>query len=144
MIDAPTNPETVLRHRPPVLLVDRVAAVEPGRRLEARWRVPEDWSILAGHFPGEPIVPGVMLVEAIAQASALLAHATDPFDPATARMYLAAIERARFLERVGPGDVLDVLTRLTGRKGPLWRFEGEVRRGGVLVAAAAISAALRR
>lgn len=136
------QPRSVLRHRAPMLLIDRVGAVELGRSLDAEWRVRRTWAILGGHFPDEPVVPGVLLVEAIAQASALLAWATEPFEPKRARMYLVSIERARFRLRAEPGDRLAVRTRLVARRGPLWRFDGAVERDGRRVAEAGLTAAL--
>jgi 3-hydroxyacyl-[acyl-carrier-protein] dehydratase len=136
------EPRTILRHRPPLLLVDRVVASTRGRWLVAAWRPPAAWSIFRGHFPGEPIVPGLMLVEAIAQASALLAYDTEPFDVRGTRMYLMTVERARFLARVRPGEELEIRTDLVDRRGPLWRFEGSIACRGQLAADARIVAAL--
>jgi len=136
------RPAAILRHAPPMLLVDRVTSVRPGERLRASWRVPASWPILAGHFPGAPIVPGVMLVEAMAQAAGLLAWATEPFERDRARMYLAAVERARFARPAGPGDRLAIEVRLGRRRGPFWWFEGSVASGREPVAEAGFTAAL--
>jgi len=136
------EPRTILRHRPPLLLVDRVVSSIRGRWLVAAWRPQAAWPIFRGHFPGEPIVPGLMLVEAIAQASALLAYETEPFDVRGTRMYLMTVERARFLARVRPGEELEIRTDLVDRRGPLWRFEGSIACRGQLAADARIVAAL--
>jgi 3-hydroxyacyl-[acyl-carrier-protein] dehydratase len=136
------DPATILRHRPPLLLVDAVTSSIRGRWLVARWTPKGTWPLFRGHFPDEPIVPGLMLVEAIAQASALLAFETEPFDVRGTRMYLVTVERARFLARVGPREELEIRTDLVDRRGPLWRFEGSIACRGQVVADARIVAAL--
>lgn len=136
------EPRSILRHRPPLLLVDRVVASTRGRWLVAAWKPSPTWPLFRGHFPGEPIVPGLLLVEAIAQASALLAFETEPFDVRGTRMYLMTVERARFLARVRPGDLLEIRTDLVDRRGPLWRFDGSIACRGRLAADARIVAAL--
>jgi len=136
------DPRSILRHRPPLLLVDRVVASTRGRWLVAAWKPAPAWPLFRGHFPGEPIVPGLLLVEAIAQASALLAFETEPFDVRRTRMYLMTVERARFLARVRPGETLEIRTDLVDRRGPLWRFDGSIACRGRLAADARIVAAL--
>jgi 3-hydroxyacyl-[acyl-carrier-protein] dehydratase len=137
-----TEPSTILRHRAPLLLVDTVASSIRGRWLVARWTPKASWPVFRGHFPDEPIVPGLLMVEAIAQASALLAYETEPFDVRNTRMYLVTVERARFLGRVGPREVLEIRTDLVDRRGPLWRFDGSIACRGQVVADARIVAVL--
>ncbi|MBI5490183.1 MAG: beta-hydroxyacyl-ACP dehydratase [Deltaproteobacteria bacterium] len=136
------EPASILRHRPPLLLVDSVTGSTRGRWLVAAWSPKASWPVFRGHFPEEPIVPGLLLVEAIAQASALLAWDTEPFDVRRTRMYLVTVERARFLARVGPRDELEIRTDLVDRRGPLWRFDGSIACRGQVVADARIVAAL--
>jgi 3-hydroxyacyl-[acyl-carrier-protein] dehydratase len=136
------DPATVLRHRPPLLLVDRVTSTSPGRWLVAEWTPNRRWPIFRGHFPGEPIVPGVLLVEAIAQASGILAWATAHFDPEAARMYLMTVERARFRTPARPGDLLEIRTDLVDRRDPLWRFDGSITAHGEIVCDTRLVAAL--
>ncbi|MGN6694547.1 MAG: 3-hydroxyacyl-ACP dehydratase FabZ, partial [Aquihabitans sp.] len=108
----------LLPHRPPFRFVDAVTTCEPGRSVEARWKIVGDEPWLAGHFPGNPIVPGVLQLEALAQAGAVAVLA----DPAYAdRLPLfGGVEDVRFRGRVGPGDELVLrveIERLGGRAG---------------------------
>ncbi|HET6204189.1 MAG TPA: 3-hydroxyacyl-ACP dehydratase FabZ family protein [Planctomycetota bacterium] len=123
----PGAPLEALPHRPPFRFVDEVLEVSPGERIEAArvFRPTEDF--FRGHFPGDPLVPGVLLVECMAQAAGL-AEA----DPGGAR--LARIEGARFLRPVRPGDRVVVSMRRAARFGPVVRYEGECRVEGSLVA----------
>ncbi len=116
----PTAPPTpdLLPHRPPFRFVDDVDACEPGRSITARWKITGDEAWLAGHFPGNPVVPGVLQVKALAQAGALAVLADPAF---TGRLpVLGGVEGTRFRRQVVPGDEL-VLTvemeRLGGRGG---------------------------
>lgn len=108
-----------LPHRPPFRFVDRVVAMEPGRSVAAEYRVTGDEALLAGHFPGRPIFPGVLIVEALAQAGAILL-ATDA-DRSDGLALLGGVDKVRIRRQVVPGDLLrleveiESLTRLGGR-----------------------------
>ncbi|WCO68374.1 3-hydroxyacyl-ACP dehydratase FabZ [Iamia majanohamensis] len=118
---APHHPDplvALLPHRPPFRFLDVVVACRPGASVEARWRVTGEEPWLAGHFPGHPVVPGVLQVEALAQAGAVAVLA----DAAHAGRLplLGGVEEARFRRPVGPGDevTLEVeLERLSARGG---------------------------
>ena len=120
----PTHPvsrprRTSFRTVPPFLFVDEILELVPGESARARWRVDPDAAFFAGHFPGNPILPGVIIIEALAQTGALAALA-EP-DTAGKLALFAGIGRARFRRVVRPGEELVLETRLTRRRGPLGR-----------------------
>lgn len=99
--------ETVLPHREPFLLIDEVLELDPGRRVVAQRAVSvEDWWF-RGHFPDRPVMPGVLIVEALAQASAIIAYRGDPDARDGKKLFMfAGIDDARFKRQVVPGDTL--------------------------------------
>jgi UDP-N-acetylglucosamine acyltransferase len=123
----------LLPQRYPLQLIDRVVACEDGRRLVARKGVTAGEPFFAGHFPGRPMMPGVLLCEALAQASALLIARTTP-PAADATLCLRGLERTRFRQPVVPGDVLEVEVRVLSHDASEWRFRGQVRVGTTIVA----------
>jgi 3-hydroxyacyl-[acyl-carrier-protein] dehydratase len=98
--------QRLLPHRFPFLLVDRVTELHPGERLVAYKNVSIGEPFFQGHFPGHPVMPGVLVLEALAQASAILCYSSTGFDPARKVTYLMAIDGARFRRPVVPGDRL--------------------------------------
>ncbi len=117
--------QQILPHRYPFLLVDRVIAFDPGVSIHAYKNVTGNEEFFNGHFPGHPVMPGVLILEALAQASAVLAYRTEQFDMAKLVIYLAGIDGARFKRPVKPGDRLDLHARIEKRKGPLWKMACE-------------------
>jgi 3-hydroxyacyl-[acyl-carrier-protein] dehydratase len=112
------QPTDVLPHRPPFLFVDDVVEVVAGERARGRWRLTGDEWFFAGHFPGRPTLPGVLMCEAIAQVGALAILADERF---AGRLPLfGGLDGARFRRQVSPGDVLDLevtMGRLSARAG---------------------------
>jgi 3-hydroxyacyl-[acyl-carrier-protein] dehydratase len=104
------NPADVLPHRPPFLFVDEVVAVEPGQSATARWNLTGKEAFFEGHFPGYPVLPGVLIVEAMAQTGALAVLTDERF--AGRVVLLGGVDRARFRRQVLPGDTLEMSTTL--------------------------------
>ena len=117
--------QRLLPHRPPFLLVDRVVLVEPGKRLVGWKGVTMNEPFFAGHFPGHPVMPGVLILEALAQAAALLAlKSMAPEESAEKITYLMGIDGARFRKPVVPGDRLELHVEVVKHKGAVWRMKG--------------------
>lgn len=133
-------PTELLPHRPPFLFIDEILELIPGESATARWYVDPDAHFFAGHFPGNPILPGVIIIEALAQTGALAAMA-EP-DSAGKLALFAGIENARFRRVVLPGDTLTFQTRLTRRRGPLGAGEGTASVGGEVACQAGLKFAL--
>jgi 3-hydroxyacyl-[acyl-carrier-protein] dehydratase len=112
------DPADVLPHRPPFLFVSAVTHVEPGVSARGRWELSGDEAFFSGHFPGRPTLPGVLMVESLAQLGGI-AVLLDPRYAGKLPLF-GGIERARFRRQVGPGDTLDLevsMGRLSARAG---------------------------
>lgn len=126
-----------LPHRYPFLLVDRVIECVPGESLVAIKNVSANEPYFLGHFPGRPVMPGVIIIEALAQASGLLAFATADYSPDDdALLYFVGIDKARFRRPVEPGDQLLMTIRLLRTLKGIWKFETRAEVEGELVATA--------
>jgi 3-hydroxyacyl-[acyl-carrier-protein] dehydratase len=111
-------PAEVLPHRPPFLFVDELVAVEPGAAASGRWHLTGDEAFFAGHFPGRPTLPGVLMVEALAQVGAI-AVLLEPRYAGKLPLF-GGIDAVRFRRQVEPGDTLDLrveMGRLSARAG---------------------------
>lgn len=132
----------VLPHRYPFLFIDHVSAVEPGVSVVAHHLVSMSSPILQGHFPGNPILPGVVQVEAMAQAAIVLAYASDAFKSGDA-CYFIGIQNAKFRNPVRPGEKLDIAVKAE-RLGRIGKFSGEVRAGDEVKSSASFTAVMER
>ncbi|HET9754389.1 MAG TPA: 3-hydroxyacyl-ACP dehydratase FabZ, partial [Myxococcales bacterium] len=119
-----------LPHRYPFLLVDRVVQLVKGERIHAYKNVTYNEEFFQGHFPGKPVMPGVLQLEAMAQAGALLAYEGAPFDPTQKVIYLMSFDHVKFRRPVVPGDRLDLHVRIERQKGAIWRLAGEAKVDG--------------
>lgn len=133
-----------LPHRFPMLLVDRVLECEPGKRILALKNVTINEPFFSGHFPHHPVMPGVLIIEALAQAAAILSFqtlGTMPDDKSV--YYFVGIDRARFKRPVEPGDQLVLDVRLERLLRGLWKFAAQARVGEALAAEARLMCTVR-
>ena len=131
------DPKELLPHREPFLLVDEILELVPGVSARARWTLHRDMPFFAGHFPGNPITPGVLIVESLAQTAGLAAMSVP--ENAGRLALFAGIEKVRFRRPVRPGETLDLAMQMTRQRGPVGWAEGEARVDGELACAASLS-----
>ena len=128
-----------LPHRYPFLMIDRVLEYTKGERLLARKNVTYNEPYFLGHFPIKPIMPGVMILEALAQATGILAFkSADAQTDPNAIYYFVGIDKARFKRPVEPGDTMELEVKFLWVKRGIWKFEGVARVDGVVVCEAEI------
>jgi 3-hydroxyacyl-[acyl-carrier-protein] dehydratase len=132
---------SVLPHRYPILLVDRVLEIEPQKRIVAIKNVTINEPIFAGHFPGRPVFPGVLLIEGMAQAGGLLLLQDIP-DREKKLIYFAGIEEAKFRRPVVPGDQVRYELEVLRLRSTFSKLAGRVTVDGQLCAEAVISSAM--
>ena len=114
----------ILPHRYPLLLVDRVLELVEGERILAYKNITTNEEVFNGHFPGAPIFPGVMIIEALAQASGILGFKTTNTTADDGKLYLfAGVDNVRFKRPVTPGDQLMLESRVVAVKRHIWRFQ---------------------
>ena len=133
-----------LPHRYPFLLVDRVLEVVPGERITALKNVSMNEPFFPGHYPHHPVMPGVLVVEAMAQTAAILSFKTMGTKPdGVSVYYFVGIDNARFKKPVGPGDQLVIDVKLQGNKRGIWKFSATAKVDGRVAAEADLICAVR-
>jgi 3-hydroxyacyl-[acyl-carrier-protein] dehydratase len=132
-------------HRYPFLLVDRVLSYEPARTLTAIKNVTYDEPCFTGHFPGQPIFPGVLIIESMAQATGLLGSLTmgDALEPDSLYL-LVGVDKVRFRRPVTPGDQLRIVVDVVNNKRGIWKFDARVDVDGDTVCTGELMSAHRR
>jgi 3-hydroxyacyl-[acyl-carrier-protein] dehydratase len=125
--------QRILPHRYPFLLVDRIIALEPGKRIVGLKNVTINESFFQGHFPGRPIMPGVLIIESLAQVGGILAMLATPENMGNPSIYLMGLDKVRFRQPVVPGDQLrlEVETLRSGKK--YWKMQGRAYVNDTLV-----------
>jgi 3-hydroxyacyl-[acyl-carrier-protein] dehydratase len=134
--------EAILPHREPFLLIDEVLELEPGRRVLARKRVRDDEWYLRGHFPGRPVMPGVLIVEAMAQTGAVAVLSEEENRGRLA--LFAGIDDTRFKRIVEPGDELELECTLEQVRGPIGKGKARATVEGALAARGTLTFAVER
>ena len=134
--------EAILPHRDPFLLIDEVVELEPGSRVVARKKVRADEWYLTGHFPGRPIMPGVLIVEAMAQTGAVAVLSEEQNRGRLA--LFAGIDDVRFKRMVLPGDELELTCDLERVRGPVGKGRAEARVDGQLAARGVLTFAVEQ
>ncbi len=135
---------TLLPHRYPILLVDRVLEIDKGKSIKAIKNVTINEPYFTGHFPHRPVMPGVLMLEALAQAAALLAFdALDMTPDANTVYYFAGIDGARFKRPVEPGDQLLLYVTLNRMKAGIFKFQAKAMVGDELAVEADLTCAMR-
>ena len=133
-----------LPHRFPMLMIDRVLECEPGKRIVALKNVSINEPFFPGHFPGVPIMPGVLILEAMAQAAGLLAFSTLGMQAdGQSLYYFAGIDEARFKRPVKPGDQLRIEVEATAARLNLWKFTCVAKVDGAVATEAEIMCTMR-
>lgn len=130
----------IIPHRYPLLLVDRVLEIEPGKRAVGVKNVSANEPFFQGHYPGNPIMPGVLILEALAQVGAVAILAV-PANRSKVPLF-AGVDKVRFRKPVVPGDRLELMVQIVRQRGPVGRGQGEARVDGDLVAEGELTFAL--
>jgi len=134
-----------LPHREPFLFIDEVVDIKDNQIIHAKKIISEDEYFLEGHFPGNPIFPGVILIEALGQASGILGFTTMNKTPEEGSIYvLAGVDKVRFRKRVRPGDTVDLFSKVVSEKRGIWKFDCRAELDNEIVCTATILCADRK
>ena len=145
MLDFYDEISTFLPHREPFLFIDEIKSIDIGKSIHCVKQNSPEEDYFRGHFPNNPIMPGVLILEALAQASGILGFKTLEKTPESGSLYVfAGIDKARFRKRVGPEDSIDLFSTVVNEKRGIWKFETRAEVDGELACSATIMCADRK
>tara|TARA_B110000003_G_scaffold108296_1_gene110781 strand:+ start:13105 stop:13560 length:456 start_codon:yes stop_codon:yes gene_type:complete len=134
-----------LPHREPFLFIDEVLEIKENKEIHATKLISEDEYFLKGHFPNNPIFPGVIIIEALGQASGILGFVSMNKTPEEGSIYvLAGVDKVRFRKRVRPGDNIDLICKVVSEKRGIWKFDCRAELNNKLICTATILCADRK
>ena len=131
----------LLPHRYPFVMIDKVMSVVPDKTVEALKNVTMNEPFFQGHFPTKPVMPGVLMLEGMAQAGGVLAYCSEPENVGVKLLYFAGLDKVRFRKPVGPGDQLIYKVEVLKKKRGIWKLAGKAFVDDTLVAEAELMAA---
>jgi 3-hydroxyacyl-[acyl-carrier-protein] dehydratase len=141
MVDIDVNRiKELIPHRYPFLMIDKIRSIEFDKRAIGIKNVSVNEPFFEGHFPSRPVMPGVLIVESMAQTAGCLVVATLGEEAEGKLVYFMTVDNARFRKPVVPGDQLEIDVEKQRNRGPVWKFSGKARVDGTLVAEAVFSA----
>lgn len=132
----------ILPHRYPFLLIDKLVDIRPGESAVGVKNVSYGEHFFQGHFPQKPVMPGVLMIEAMAQAAAAFTSYTEDLDVENKIVLFMGVDKARFRRPIVPGDQVRILVQTVHRRPPVWRFQGDATVDGKRVADATFAAML--
>jgi 3-hydroxyacyl-[acyl-carrier-protein] dehydratase len=132
----------LLPHRYPFIMVDRILEVEEGHRIVGLKNVTINENFFQGHFPSQPVMPGVLIMEGMAQVAAILAYLSEPESVGSKLVYFAGMDGVRFRQKVVPGDQLIFEVIFNKKKSRIWKLDGKAFVNQKLVAEAELMATL--
>ncbi|MBL6622963.1 MAG: 3-hydroxyacyl-ACP dehydratase FabZ [Alphaproteobacteria bacterium] len=132
--------EKAIPHRPPFLLIDRVINIQPGESATGIKAVSGGEPYFVGHFPGKPVLPGVLITEALAQTASCLVACSIPNALDGNLVFLTNVDSAKFRKPVTPGHILELHVKKTAGRSKIWKFEGQAMIGDQLMAEAQFAA----
>ena len=134
-----------LPHREPFLFIDEVVSIKDDNQIHCKKLIIEEEYFLQGHFPNNPIFPGVIIIEALGQASGILGFSLMNKSPEEGSIYvLAGVDKVRFRKRVRPGDNIDLYSKVVSEKRGIWKFDCKAELNSELICSAIILCADRK
>lgn len=134
---------SMIPHRYPLLLVDRIQEYEEGKSIVGVKNVTFNEPHFQGHFPGRPVMPGVLIIEAMAQVSAILVSKTIKAKPGEKLVFFMGIDNAKFRRIVTPGDTLHIHAEIIQQRGDAWKFAAHAKVGDKIVAESSFAAMVK-